>query len=197
MRKTKAPRLVEVEEGQLLSKSQFDDLFSHAKNSGVWYCTNYSKTSQQIREKLYAKGYPEGDVMLEKEEGPEAFNLVEETIAYLEDILLLDDYSYAERMARGKLGLKQGRNKVKFALLQKGIPLELVEKALDEVYADAGEELLTFVRKTWQQEAKRFDEQFKIKQKIMQKAMGRGWDLGEVIEAIDTYLEELEDAEED
>lgn len=192
-KKRKGPRLVELAEGQVLSKKEFLDVADHAKNSAIWYVTNRPKSAQQIREKLYAKGYPEGEVILEADEGRVKRNIVEETITHLENVLLLDDRFFAERIAESRLRQKQGKGRVRFALIQKGIPAELADEVLEEVYADSGDELLEFVQKAWEQELRRTPEEFKVLQKVMRKAMSRGWGYEEVSDAIERHRNPDED----
>lgn len=196
-KKKKGPRMVEVQEGQVLDRETFNDLFSHAKNSGVWYSGNYSKTSQQIREKLYAKGYPKGPIVKDFDGVRESFNLVEEAISFLEDILLLDDRGYAERMAARKLQQKHGRTKARFAMLEKGLAPEVVEEALEAVYSDSLDELLSYIAREWKADFRKYGDAFKVKQRIFRKAVGRGWGFEEINEALELHLEELEEAGEE
>ena len=193
-KKRKEPRKVIIEEGQELTKNEFHDYFSHAKNSATWYCTNFSKTGKQIREKLYEKGYPEGEVIIEREGEKVPFNLVEETIGWLERVHLLDDRHYALRFAEGKLAMKQGRSRVQRDLFFKGIDEAIIEDVLEEVYADSGDELREFIERAYRQEEKRYgDQPYKLKQRLFQKAVAKGWGFDETGDAIAMLFEELED----
>lgn len=187
----KEARKVDLTEGQELSWEQYDELATHARNSMMWYTSNYAKTSKELREKLYKKGYPKGEVKVTRWDGTkQEVNIVDETIQWLIDSLIIDDELFAERFAESKKRQKQGRSRVRMALIVKGLDPEMVEPILEKVYSDSDEELRAYLERELGYLRRRDTDPWKIRQKLFQKAAGRGWDLDQVGNVLGEVLAE-------
>lgn len=172
-----------------MSPDRFYDLFEHAKKSGMYYCSNFSKTSGQIRKKLYEKGYPVDNIVFQGEE----FNIVDEVIKYLEELLLIDDESYAESYAKTKMARGHGETKARAAMLDKGLPKSIVEKALEKVYGDSLDELKDLIEKQIAIVQRNETDFYKIRSKVFKRVVSRGWGFQEASEIIDELLKDFED----
>lgn len=192
----KKARTVEVEEGQTLSTKDFDKLHSHARNSAIWYATNYSKTTKEIREKLYRKGYPKGTVFVEDNEGNKReVNMVEEAITHLVDSLYVDDALYAERFAESKRNRGFGASRVKSELFFKGIPEDVIEDVLERIYEDSDDELYEFLEKQVVRERKNAKDLWALRRKVTTRAVGKGWGFEEINRVLERILTDEEDEE--
>lgn len=188
----KKKRMVSVEEGAVISEEEFEDLYTHARNSGIWYATNLPKTTLEIKKKLYEKGYPEGEVTVAYDTGEKRdINIVDTAVESLVEAMFLDDLDYAERYAESKKNHRYGRNKVATDLSLKGIDPETVEDILDKVYGEGPEdELYAFVEKLYAAEAPRATDPWKLKQKLVRRAAARGFDVGATFDVVDEVMKD-------
>lgn len=77
------------------------------------------------------------------EPGPRGDEVISAVVARLREQRYLDDQSYAETYARlRKENEKFGQRRVRQDLRQKGVPASLVDKTIDESYANTDEEKL-------------------------------------------------------
>lgn len=103
-----------------------------ARNKGLYYLQFSGKTEAEMGKKLADQGF-----------SPEA---VEDAVQFLKGYRYLDDEDYARRYVernRRKKSVKQ----IKFELLQKGIPSELLEPALAETPVDEQEQIFSLLEK--------------------------------------------------
>lgn len=106
-----------------------DEQRKKAKDAAFYYLSYRPRTVKEVRDKLKEKGY-EGD-------------LVEETIAVLRRLGLLDDRDFAARWVAERLRSKPRGRRVLFAeLRQKGISREMAEETLSEAFGDIDERAL-------------------------------------------------------
>jgi len=106
-----------------------DEQRKKAKDAAFHYLSYRPRTVKEVRDKLREKGYEE--------------ELIEETIALLERLGLLDDRDFAARWVAERLRLKPRGRRVLFAeLRQKGISREMAEEVLSEAFGDIDERAL-------------------------------------------------------
>lgn len=130
----KKAREIEIPEDRNLTWEEYCDFNNHAVKSSTWYASNYSRNSSQIRDKLYRKGYPRDEVAVDMPDGTTEYkNMVEDTLVYLVEAMLLDDRGYAESVIRGQLSRGVGLSKIRSALMQKGVDSELANELLEEM----------------------------------------------------------------
>lgn len=186
--------MVELAAGQVLTPKEYEDLYNHAKNSGIWYAMNLPKTTHEFRKKLYEKGYPEDPVFIQREAGREEVNLVDRVIEWLVDSYYIEDDFIALRYAEKRKRQKYGRSRVAMEMRHKGLDEELVERVLDEVFEE-DDEFFSYIEKLYSTESKRSTDNWKVKQKVVQKAAARGHDVGQIFKAIDEIENGLNDDE--
>jgi len=106
-----------------------DEARKKAKDAAFHYLSYRPRTIKEVRDKLKEKGYEE--------------ELVEETIALLERLGLLDDRDFAARWVAERLRSKPRGRRILFTeLRQKGISREMAEETLSEAFADIDERSL-------------------------------------------------------
>ena len=106
-----------------------DEQRKKAKDAAFHYLSYRPRTIKEVRDKLKEKGY-KGD-------------LVEETIAVLRRLGLLDDRDFAARWIEERLRMKpRGRRMIFTELREKGVSREIAEEALSEAFANIDERTL-------------------------------------------------------
>jgi len=106
-----------------------DEQRRQAKDAAFHYLSYRPRTVKEVRDKLREKDYEE--------------ELIEETIAILERLGLLDDRDFSARWIAERLRLKPRGRRVLFAeLRQKGISREMAEETLSEAFGDIDERAL-------------------------------------------------------
>lgn len=124
------------EEGEFkpLTDKDLERLRSRAKNYCMWAMGNSPKTRKQLTDKMKQKNCPE--------------DIIEETLKWLEDNLLLDDEELAVNYVSIKQSMGKGKNKIAQDLRMKGIDSETIEQVLENTdEEEERERALEFVRK--------------------------------------------------
>lgn len=128
----KKAREIEIPETRNLTWEEYSDFNSHAIASSMWYASNYSRNSNQIREKLYAKGYPKDEVAVDTYSGETIYkDMVEDTVEYLIECLLIDDRQYATSVINSQLSRGLGVSRIRSALFAKKVDPELAQELLE------------------------------------------------------------------
>lgn len=133
------------------------------------------KTEKEMRDKLFLKDFDE--------------DTVEKTIEFLKEYKFIDDSKFVKMYVKDHIK-NQGQNKIKYTLMQKGIDKTLIDEALEEI--DRDDELncaFTLCEKKYLSIAKREDDDFKIKNKVIRYLLGRGYNYDIAKECIrEVYL---------
>lgn len=186
----KKAKVVEVPEGVVPFK-EFEQLKQHALNSLMWYCTNYSKTEGELREKLLAKGYPEGPVQVVDYTGEtKEWDFVEEALTVVRTAGMVDDQHYARSFVERKLAQGYGLNRVKRELYSKKLPQEVMEEVLEEFQdEDPREKIEELVEKLLNTSTYRKLEEPKRRTKLTQALVTKGFSFHD----INDVLQDLEE----
>lgn len=165
--------------GMVVTKEQLEKIVLEEElEKAKGYVANYllSKTEKIIRDKLKEKGYAEV--------------VIEETISFLHRYNYISDERYAKALANDSVKFKkQGKQKIKMKLRQKGVNEEDIEKALSEVdeqdELEAIEKLLVTKKPYYE---KRSKNQFELKGKLFQFLMGRGFSTDTIKKVLDDHF---------
>lgn len=165
----------EFDKERLLEVIQAENL-SKCKESALRIVERSYKTEKEIKDKLLLKEFDE--------------NTVEETLKFLREYGFIDDSKFVKMFVKDHIR-NQGRNKIKYLLIQKGIDKSLIEEAfLDLEKEDEIERAFILGEKKYLSISKREDDDFKIKNKITRYLLGRGYDYSIAKEVINRiYLE--------
>lgn len=130
----KKAREILIPDDRPLTWDEYQDYSTHAFNSSSWYATEYSRTEQQVRDKLYKKGYPREEVdVVDKQGDSHQFNMVEDTIEKLREGLILDDERIAKSTADRGLSSGKGASAIRMDLMRKGIDSKTIDNVIDEL----------------------------------------------------------------
>lgn len=190
----KQARQVTIPLEEPLPWKEAEELALHAYNSSLWYLGAYSRNSGQVREKLYAKGYPRVPTPYHTREGAvEERDYVEECIARLQEGALLDDGHYASSYVESKLRQGWGLRRIAQELRLKHVSDDLIEEVLAAVEDEERE--AEALRKPLERllAASNFQrlEPAKRRQKAYSTLLGRGFPSDLIAEALEGLPEEV------
>ena len=181
----KRAKKVHVPFDRPLALEEYDELSRHAYNSALYYTMNYGRNSNQIREKLYMKGYPKESVSVAQSDGTTtSHDMVEECIQKLKDLLILDDFSLAINRAESLLRQGKGATVIRSKLYEQKFSMEQVNHALDEVLKDEGAEQDALNRvgsKLLHSSSFQKLDTVKARQKAVRHLVGRGFSMSNVM----------------
>lgn len=164
---------------KLLLELAREDEYMKAKDAALRYIERSLKTVHEIEKKLRDKEYTE--------------ETIHRVIVFLEDYRLIDDEKYAETFFREKLR-SRGVKKARYELSSKGIPKDIMERALEALSTSSVEEdsCLKLAEKKYAQLVKREMDPYKLKNKLYTFLMGKGYDYELIAGTLRKVLEESE-----
>lgn len=153
-----------------LRKIIAEEEFLKCKNSALRIVEKAYKTEKEMVDKLLQKGY-EGII-------------IEKTIAFLKEYNFLNDEKYTLMYARDKSKL-QGKNKIKYSLMKKGIDKETIETTLESMDNSVEEETAyNLAIKKYRTLSKKENDKYKLNQKLIRFLLGKGYDYSLVKDVI-------------
>ena len=106
---------------EIWSRLKEEVLLKRAKLRAMHLLTDMARTEEQLRQKLRQNGYPE--------------DVTEAAIAYVKSFGYINDENYVRNFIESRKG-KKSRREIEALLAQKNVSGELVDKVLEEVYAE-------------------------------------------------------------
>lgn len=180
----KKARQIEIPEDRALTWDEYYDYNLHARNSSIWYATEYSRSEQQIIDKLLAKGYVRDDVAYVNQAGEETTgNIIDEVLETLRENHLVSDESYAKGLINRYSDSKRGAGYIRQKLIAKGITSDDVDRLLEETRDEEQifESIEALATRYMESSAyKRVDNSFKQKQKLTSHLISRGYSFGDI-----------------
>lgn len=149
---------------ELMEDVAKSDDFSKAKSYALNIIERSYKTEKEIKEKLLSKEY--------------SYETIDKVIYFLKEYSFIDDAKYAQMYINDRIKTK-GRNKIKYDLSKKGVDEDIIKSKIGEVNSDKEfENALELGSKKYSIIIKREEDERKIKQKLAQFLIGRGytWD---------------------
>ncbi len=112
-----------LKKGKVIDENNLNDIirednYIKAKGYALKYIEKSLKTESQVKEKLYSKEYDK--------------DTVDRVIKFLKDYDFIDDNKYCDMYIREKLNI-YGRNKIKYALLNKRIKESIVIEKINNI----------------------------------------------------------------
>ena len=152
---------MDIDEDKLRAVAKEED-FLKCKNTALKIIEKSYKTEKEIRDKLIEKGY-EADV-------------IDPTIKFLREYNFINDESYTRMYVKDRLR-SQGSQKIKYALMRKGIDEESIKNELDNIDRDSEKEIaMELAQKKYNQLSKRESDKYKLWNKLCRYLVGRGYD---------------------
>lgn len=131
------------------------------KNSAVRIIERNYKTEKEVRSKLVEKGYND--------------NAIDNAIDFLKRYNFLNDDTYTKMYVKDKLS-SQGSNKIKYALMKKGISKEAIEEELQNVDKDDERRVaLNLAQKKLSTIKKSESDKYKISGKLYRFLISKGY----------------------
>lgn len=141
-----------------------EEEFLKCKNSALRIVEKTYKTEKEMIDKLLQKGY-EGII-------------IEKTIVFLKEYNFLNDEKYSLMYARDKSKI-QGKNKIKYSLMKKGIDKDTIENTLESMDNSVEEETAyNLAIKKYRILSKKENDKYKLNQKLIRFLLGKGYDYG-------------------
>ncbi|MBS6006611.1 MAG: recombination regulator RecX [Clostridium baratii] len=151
----------EVNKEKLIEISKSENL-SKCKESALRTIERSYKTEKEIRDKLLAKEFD--------------IETVDSTINFLIEYGFIDDSKFVSMYIKDRIRT-QGRNKIRYSLISKGVNKLLIEDAFSTLDRDDEmERAIILCEKKYLNISKREDDNFKIKNKLTRYLLGRGYD---------------------
>lgn len=149
---------VDVEKIKILA---LEDSLIKCKNTSLKIIERSYKTEKEMVEKLLSKEYEK--------------DIVVETIKFLKEYNFIDDKKYAKMYINDKVK-KEGKNKIKYALLRKGVKEDVVLELLDTIEDDKVVEIATelAIKKLRVLEKRENDKRI-LSQKLYRFLMSKGY----------------------
>lgn len=154
-----------------------EDNYIKCKNDALHSIEKAYKTQKQIVEKLLAKGYEK--------------STIDKVILFLKEYNFLDDSKFAEMYVKEKLA-SQGRNKIKYSLIQKGIDESIIKEKLQNIDKEKEENSLEKLGMSkYEQLIKREEDTRKIYKKLGDYLIRRGYPWEDVKSFLNRVLKEV------
>lgn len=158
---------VDIERLKTLAK---EDNYIRCKNSAIRIVERSYKSEKEMEDKLLLKGYDE--------------RTIERTLDFLKEYNFLNDENYARSYVKDKIKV-EGKRKIKFTLIRKGIDDNLIEDELSKVLSeDLKEVALNLALKKYNTLKKRENDKYKLSQKLYRFLMSKGYDFDLISEVV-------------
>lgn len=156
----KKNKIVDVDE---IKDVVSDDNYIYCKETALKIIERTLKTEKEVEIKLRQKGFEE--------------NLIDKAINFLKKYDFVNDNKYIKCYVKEKIK-KDGKNKIKYNLMKKGIREDLIEKELNEVNIDKQQyynTLMELARKKYEILSKKEADKLKVKKKICDYLLRKGY----------------------
>lgn len=138
-----------------------EDNFIKCKNDSLKFMERSYKTEKQIYDKLLIKGYDS--------------KTIERVMSFLKEYNFIDDSKYVDMYIKEKSKL-QGKNKIKYSLLQKGINESIIRNKLEYMGSNTEAEALAKIAENkYNQLIKREDDKKKLYKKLGDFLIRKGY----------------------
>lgn len=152
---------MEIDEDKLRKVAKEENLHK-CKSTALRIIEKSYKTEKEIKEKLIEKGYD--------------MDAIVPAIAFLKEYNFINDEGYTKMYVKDRMR-SQGRQKIKYSLIRKGVDESAIEEVLYNVDRDSEKEVaLELARKKYNQLVKREDDKYKLWNKLCRFLIGRGYE---------------------
>lgn len=139
-----------------------EDEFIKCKNSALRTVEKTYKTEKELKDKLIEKGFEE--------------DTIKKSLDFLKEYNLLNDEKYTEMYIKDRLR-SQGRNKIKYSLLRKGVSEEIILDKMDNIDDDDENEIaFKLAEKKFNILKKKESDKYKLSQKLFRFLLSKGYD---------------------
>lgn len=159
-----------------LSKLASEDNYLRCKNSAIKIIERSYKTEKEMKDKLILKGYDEKSI--------------ERTLKFLREYNLINDENYTRMFVKDKVN-SEGKRKIKYTLIKKGIDSNVVEHELSKILSENLKEIaLELALKKYNVLKKRETDKYKLSQKLYRFLVTKGYDFDLISEVVKEVTEQ-------
>ena len=168
----KVDQVIDLEKVEKVAR---EDSFVKCKGSALRMIERSYKTQKEIGDKLFLKGY-------DKE-------TIERTMEFLKEYKFVNDEAYLNMYIKDKIK-GQGKNKIKYDLMKKGIDDNLIENEILGINEDEEKETAYAIAlKKYNILSKRENDKFKLSQKLYRFLLSKGYNYDIVSYVVKRILE--------
>ena len=160
-----------------LKKIAYEENLINCKETALKIIERSYKTKKEMIKRLLEKGY--------------ALEEVNETLKLLEEYNFINDESYTKTFINDRTKT-QGKQKIKYALKNKGVSDEIIEEELSKLDMEKEKENANILAlKKYSILIKRESDKYKLKEKIIRFLISRGYDYEVAKDAVNETLKSV------
>lgn len=160
-----------------LKKIAYEENLINCKETALKIIERSYKTKKEMIKRLLEKGY--------------ALEEINETLKFLEEYNFINDESYAKAFINDRTKT-QGKQKIKYALKNKGVSDEIIEEELSKLDMEKEKENANILAlKKYSILIKRESDKYKLKEKIIRFLISRGYDYEVAKDAVNETLKSV------
>jgi regulatory protein len=153
-----------------------EDNYIKCKNSALKIIERTYKSERELSDKLIEKGYDEKTII--------------SVVEFLKKYSFIDDLTFTKMYIKDKIKA-QGKNKIKFALIKKGISEEFIKQQLDEIDdIIQGNTAMTLAERKYKTLQKNEKDSKKLYKKLADFLMRKGFQWEEIKSVLNKILKE-------
>lgn len=151
----------EVDEEKLLSIAKKENL-AKCKETALKIIERSYKTEKEMQKRLMEKGFDSDSI-----------NIV---ISFLKEYNFINDNNYTKMYVKDKMA-SQGKQKIKYSLIRKGISSDIIDNVIEEIRVDDEEEVaFELAKKKYKSLLRSEKDRYKLWNKLCRYLVGRGYD---------------------
>lgn len=155
----KANEKIDVEKIESIAK---EDNYLKCKNAALRIVEKSYKSEKELKDKLLLKGYDN--------------STIDKTLNFLKEYNFLSDTNYVKMYVKDRSRL-QGKKKIKYDLIKKGINDNLIEKEISSIDEEEEREVAyNMGLKKYNVLSKRESDKYKLSQKLYRFLLSKGYD---------------------
>lgn len=151
----------EVDEEKLLSIAKKENL-AKCKETALKIIERSYKTEKEMQKRLMEKGFDSDSI-----------NIV---ISFLKEYNFINDNNYTKMYVKDKMA-SQGKQKIKYSLIRKGISSDIIDNVIEEISVDDEKEVaFELAKKKYKSLLRSEKDRYKLWNKLCRYLVGRGYD---------------------
>ncbi len=151
----------EVDEEKLLSIAKKENL-AKCKETALKIIERSYKTEKEMQKRLMEKGFDSDSI-----------NIV---ISFLKEYNFINDNNYTKMYVKDKMA-SQGKQKIKYSLIRKGISSDIIDNVIEEIRVDDEKEVaFELAKKKYKSLLRSEKDRYKLWNKLCRYLVGRGYD---------------------
>ena len=160
-----------------LKKIAYEENLINCKETSLKIIERSYKTKKEMTKKLLEKGY--------------SLEEINETLKFLEEYNFINDESYTKAFINDRTKT-QGKQKIKYALKNKGVSDEIIEEELSKLDMEKEKENANILAlKKYNILIKRESDKYKLKEKIIRFLISRGYNYEVAKDAVNEILKSV------